>query len=493
MKICKLLLGIRFLAILGIFGFACIADAAYDHGGADTDSAVFLDVYPDKAGTKLDSCALCHSGGTYTNYKGREVALGSCQWCHYSYGYDMSGNIEGTLNQFGKDYRDGGRDSQALYSIEMSDSDGDSYSNADEIAALRFPGNINDDPTKIAAPYRVFTRQELEHDMHTQFMLMNTHKSGDFYAEYSGVTIAELLDSAGILSSANGITVYAPDGWSQYHPLDYDTDPLLYHVYGSYPEADYYYNEQADEELSPNGWCDYSAPSNTGRSHGDPINNPNGLKTILAILRDGEYLQPGVLDEDNRLDGEGPFRVVPPQKMPGPPDQGTKADDPANPDKWIWPFDEAADHNAGFATRSATIIKVEPLPAGTTDIDTLEAGWNFVDESKILVYGAIDPVPTIDEKLVDLVAVLNQMQVDEFKRPLRKYLLVFQTRIMRRMINKNKFQPAQKWLENRFLKKVDGCLDDGLPDGNDWIVECNSQRQVYWALHEIQVLMNIIN
>ncbi len=55
------------------------AEAAYDHGGADTDSAKFLDVYPDKAGTKLDSCALCHSGGTYVNSKGRSVTLGSCQ------------------------------------------------------------------------------------------------------------------------------------------------------------------------------------------------------------------------------------------------------------------------------------------------------------------------------------------------------------------------------------------------------------------------------
>ena len=111
------------------------------------------------------------------------------------------------------------------------------------------------------------------------------------------------------------------------------------------------------------------------------IDNPNGLKMILAITRDGDYLQSGVLNDDNKLDGEGPFRVVPPQKSPGPPDQSTKADDASNPDKWVWPFVEGADHNAGFATRSATMIRIGPLPEGTTDIDTLEAGWNFVDEN----------------------------------------------------------------------------------------------------------------
>ena len=62
-------------------------------------------------------------------------------------------------------------------------------------------------------------------------------------------------------------------------------------------------------------------PPLRGRIHGQPINNPQGLKTILAIKRDGQYLTPGELNLQNKLDGEGPFRVVPPQKIPGPPDQ----------------------------------------------------------------------------------------------------------------------------------------------------------------------------
>jgi hypothetical protein len=103
------------------------------------------------------------------------------------------------------------------------------------------------------------------------------------------------------------------------------------------------------------------------------------------------------LDASNRLDGEGPFRVVPPQKVPGPPDQLSTASNPA----LIWPYDPTADHNAGFSTRTATIIKVEPLPPGTTDIDLLEAGWNFVDQEKIIIYGDIagSSVATVDGQL----------------------------------------------------------------------------------------------
>ena len=46
---------------------------------------------------------------------------------------------------------------------------------------------------------------------HTQFMLMNTHKSGDFYAQYTGVTMDRLLHKL-LLPEATGIKVYAPDG-----------------------------------------------------------------------------------------------------------------------------------------------------------------------------------------------------------------------------------------------------------------------------------------
>jgi hypothetical protein len=56
----------------------------------------------------------------------------------------------------------------------------------------------------------------------------------------------------------------------------------------------------------------------------------------------------------------------------------------------VWPYNYDWDHNKGAASRTATIIKVEPLPAGTTDIDILEAGWSYVDQEKIVIYGAIE-------------------------------------------------------------------------------------------------------
>jgi hypothetical protein len=386
MKTVKLVMLV--MVILGLAGVP--AWAAYHHEG-EQDAGKFLSAYPNTIGTKLDHCATCHTGGT-----GPKGELGSCQWCHYSFGYDgqAGGTIDGTMNEYGRAYRDAGRLASSFATIENVDSDGDTYSNIDEINAIRFPGNADDDPSKVPAPYRVYNRAQIEAmTAHTQFLLMNTSRSGDGYAQYTGVPMKDLLDDAGIdLVNATGIIVYAPDGWSQTHPLDYDDqDVEAYHVYGNmpggyqYPPATYHYNAVAD--MANGGWCEYDAPSCVGRSHGDPIAVTNGLKAILAYKREGVYMDPGVLNTSNKLDGEGPFRVVVPQKADMPPDQPSNN----NNAQLIWPYDDATgDHNAGACSRSATIIKVLPLPAGTTDVDVLEAGWAYVDANKIVIYGAID-------------------------------------------------------------------------------------------------------
>jgi hypothetical protein len=382
-----------FLILALIFLSATAVMAAYHHEG-EKDADKFLTAYPDKAATKLDHCALCHSGGQYENSKGKMVSLGSCQWCHESYGYDGAGEIKDTINVYGTDYKTAGRNAAAVTSIDTLDSDGDGYTNSEEVAAGTFPGNENDHPGLTAAPSKVYTKSQLEAmDQHTQFMLMNASRSDDNYVQYSGVTIKDLLDDAGILPSATGITVYAPDGWSQYHPLEYNEEAEMYHVYGNmpnqtyqYPPATYAYDEEADLALnSTDGWCEYDAPSCVGRSNGDAIAVEGGLKAILAISRDGVDLVPGVLTDENKLDGEGPYRVVVPQKNVNPPDQRSNADN----QNVVWPYVYDWDHNAGACSRSATIIRVEPLPEGTTDVDILEAGWTYVDDGKVLIYGAI--------------------------------------------------------------------------------------------------------
>lgn len=481
----------KWIQLLGIatavLCMVSISLAAYHHMG-EIDSGNFTAVYADKAGTKLDSCNLCHSGGQDT-VNGKTTTYGSCQWCHYKFGYTAPhGNILDTLNAYGKDYMNNGRSQAAISAIANLDSDGDGYSNQIEIAATRYPGDSNDDPSKVAAPYRVFTLEQFE-DMprHEQFLQMNTSKSGDFYAEYSGVPVSVLLQKAGMLPSATGVVVYSPDGFATNHPLSVDPNPSLYHVNGTYPQAIFYYDALADAAMNPKGWCDYSAPSCSEHEKNAPNVNEGGLQLVLAFERDGQYLIPGVLSPSNKLDGEGPFRMVPPQKNPGPPDQPS-----TNPNQFLlWPYDKNADHNAGFSTRSATIIKVEPLPVGTTDIDTLEAGWNYIDAKKLIVYGAVDPLPTVKEKMKSLMGIICSLDRDDFKHPGLKTAFSAEARAIQKLINKRHVKQALNLLERHLMERTDGCVVGEGPDRNDWVIDPDAQTQVYWPANEIAVLLKI--
>ncbi len=398
MKFTKAIIGAVLIAVFA----GAPAYSAYHHQG-ESDAKNFTDTYPEKTGTKLDHCNLCHSGGEYINSKDKLFTLGSCQWCHRvtEYGTDYgasNANLLQTINAYGKAYQDNGRDVDAIKAIENLDSDGDGHTNIAEINANRSPGDKSDDPTMIEAPSLVLSLADLTAmQQHTQFMLMNTSRSGDFYAEYTGVPVQEILKSVDIRPEATGITVFAPDGWSQYHPLRIQDDPELYHIFGTYPAASYNYDIQADENETPDkGWCDYTAPSCSGRAHGDPINVENGLRAILALKRESADITAGVLNDENKLDGEGPFRVIVPQKSPNPPDQSSSAD----AKDVIWPYKHEWDHNAGACSRSATIIRVEPLPEGTSDINVYEAGWNYIDDKKIIIYGAINS-DVDDDGIVD--------------------------------------------------------------------------------------------
>lgn len=389
----------RPLVLRAFFLFFCclpgVASAAYHHMG-ESDTPNFLQAYPDKAGTKLDNCVLCHRGGSYSQANGKKIDLGSCQWCHHTFGYDGKGDINATLNHFGKEYRANGRNVAAFRTIEKHDSDGDGFSNIDEILAIRYPGDPKDDPAKVVAPYRIFTRKQLlAMPQHSQLLLMNTAKAVDAYAEFSGVPVEYLLAKAGMGSSAAKITVYSPDGYAQGHPLEVDSssDPF---VKGIYPAAIYYYNAIADKDKTPGGWCDYSSPAIKGLIAGAAIHVRDGLRLLLALRSEGKDLQPGILGPANALerDSRGPFCLVAPQKTPGPPDQPSTR----SRKDVIWPYDQNLDHNGGSSTKCATIIKVEPLPVGTTDIDVTETGWAYIEQEKIIIYGALQgPKPVAPE------------------------------------------------------------------------------------------------
>ncbi len=371
------------LGILWTVGTTTPGWSAYSSHQNDQDINNFLSIYPFTRSSKLNDCSLCHPGGNITQ-GGKTSSYGSCDYCHITYGIQPPyGQIP--LNAYGTDYKDAGRTQLALHTIEAVDSDGDGYSNLDEIRALTFPGANNDHPGLVPATTVVLAQKDIQKlPRHKEFLLYNAQKSQDFYATYEGPTVADLLQKVNMQSGATQITVFAPDGFSKTFPIDApdpQTPPNFhYDVLGPYPQGIYY------------GGLDFVAyPYRPVYHNGATI--PDKLYMILAYKRDGDFLTPGILQPDPNtpgrlvLNGEGPFRLVNPQKVVGPPDRPSTA----QPLGDGYDYDPNKDHNAGSSVRSVTAIRVEPLPPGTTDFAWTEGGWNLVDQKKIVIYGAIDP------------------------------------------------------------------------------------------------------
>jgi hypothetical protein len=365
-----------FIAVIGclvLLVLTSMAMGAYSAHQNDVDVIKFQAVYPFTKSTKLDDCSLCHPGGEKEG-----TYYGSCDYCHVT-----PGSVP--LNAYGQDYINNGRTEAALTDIEGNDSDGDEFSNIEEINALTFPGDGDDDPGLTPAPVVVMNMERLlTLPSHSQFMFANHSRSTDEYVRYSGVSLWKLFKQVGISSEATQITVFAPDGFSRTFPIDaqdpQSPDNIQYDVKGPYLKGSYW------------GGLDFVDYGYDPGYRTDPHKIPDRLVMMLGYLRDGDLLDPGrlVLDpEQDRwtLEGEGPYRLVVPQKIPGSPDRSSR-EDPVGDE---WDYDSNKDHNAGYSVRSVAAIKVEPLPPGTTDFRWTESGWNLMDDARVVIYGAIEP------------------------------------------------------------------------------------------------------
>ena len=380
--------------VLGVLAMVSVGWAAYSSHQNDGDIGNFLTVYPFAQSTKLDDCVLCHPGGSVTQ-NGKTTSYGSCDYCHVIYGLQAPhGTVP--LNPYGQAYKNAGRNQNAIKSIESADSDGDSFGNLVEIKALTFPGDKKDYPGLSAAPAVVMNQERiLKLKGYSQFYLNNASKSTDWYGRYYGVKMSDLLKEAGIRSEATQITVFAPDGFSKTFPID-APDPqtapnIQYDVMGPYPNGYYY------------GGLDFVQYS-YDPGYPDGFKIPDKLYMLLGYLLDGDPLVKGQLTPDPKnpgslvLSGEGPYRLIIPQKVPGGPDRPSTS--AAKGDGWD--YDANKDHNAGFSVKSVAAIRVEPLPAGTTDFTWTEGGWNLVDQGRLVIYGAISPhTYSISGKIVD--------------------------------------------------------------------------------------------
>jgi hypothetical protein len=106
--------------------------------------------------------------------------------------------------------------------------------------------------------------------------------------------------------------------------------------------------------------------------------------------REGKILEDSSYEKGTgRLAGEGPFRLIKPQRdlrgdpaRPGRPDRSVKAKTYGDG----WDFNAAIDHNAGACVRGACVIRLNPAPPGFEEYDW-KNGWPLIRGRRIVVYG----------------------------------------------------------------------------------------------------------
>jgi hypothetical protein len=350
---------------------------AYAGHENDRDIQNFIRQYPKAAGTRLDDCQTCHRSGVSGTDTEREYS--PCGYCHLiqypnaRFKTGVPAKFEDTLNAYGIDYKRKGRTSEALAAIAKLDSDGDGSVNSNEIADLRYPGDSASKPKQPLAPTVTLTWDEIRKlTRQSQFLLMNTTSEPfDDYAGYAGAKIKDLLQKANVdLNGVTGITVFAPDGFSIDCSIDDISNP--------YPRASFYAapGSITDKEKT---FVHYPDPIPAGIADGKEI--PVAPWLLLAFERNGKPLDRSRY-EKGRLAGEGPYRLIKPQRDPSRPDRSVKSKTYGDG----WDFDKSIDHNAGACVRGVTVIRINPMPAGMEEYDW-KNGWPLIAERKIVIFG----------------------------------------------------------------------------------------------------------
>jgi hypothetical protein len=303
----------------------------------------------------------------------------ACDHCHDLLLQGTGNLARETLNRFGWDYLEAGRSREALRRIGETDSDGDGFSNGDELAVGRYPGSGLSRPGQAVAPLLTVSMEELRAlPSHRQLMLVNaTQQRFDDYVTYRGVRVRDLLEARGIdITGATGVTVIAPDGYQRSLPIEY--------VDRSFPRPLFYGGLDAATLGEECGFVRYPEVLLEGVAEGVPI--PGELWMMLGYERDGAPLDPSALNvAEGTLTGEGPLRLVVPQAVPGRPDRGSRFSPTPCGDGLD--FREDADHNAGSMVRGVIALRIDPMPEGMEEFDFMNGGWAYVSSGQLILYG----------------------------------------------------------------------------------------------------------
>jgi hypothetical protein len=352
--------------------------SAYKGHADDSDINAVLAAYPQLRGTAADSCATCHKAGQVAESSAAPRNENHCGYCHAIHVKNKV-DAKKTLNRYGIDYLAAGRGIKAIKAIDRKDSDGDGFPNETELQKGTNPGDSGSNPSAPIAPNRIYTAADLRSlsPAASAMVFLNTshNKQGDFYNDYKGNSVYELLQAAGISDHVESVDFISLDG--------FENSFTLSELRKEWPQGAPVMGLDK-KTIGQCGWVNYNAVS---LHENKPL---PAAKIMLAFEENGKKIETGKIDpETGRIIGTGPLRLVVPQFQISPPDL-PKFDESCR-DKIAkeYQFSENYDHNGGRSSFSIIAIRINPLPKGTRDFDWQKIRNELAKDGKVVFFGAL--------------------------------------------------------------------------------------------------------
>jgi hypothetical protein len=375
----------RLTAVVGSLAaliLAVIASFAAYKTHTESDSELFFKTYPQVAGTRLDGCDACHiriAALPSGQKSGKDVKLSTCDSCHRL--TDHGRKPGNTLTPFGLDYKKNGRNAAAFTAIAKLDSDGDGASNGVEIEAKTNPGDPLSAPDKqparqIVLSYDDLVKKRIPVQEQAIFVNVSKSKDGDSYSDLRGFKLIDVLEAAGMAKEATSIDVISLDG--------YTATFSIAQLRRAYPQATPVFGLDK-ETLGECGWVRYEAKN---LKPGVKLPDAN---VLLAFAENGKEYSPSTINDQQRLVGSGPFRVIAPQMIdPGIPDISSKATDACIqkvPKQYH--FNRNYEKNSDYCVKAVVAIRVNPMPGGMMDIHWPQYSKKAIEGKSIVIFGDI--------------------------------------------------------------------------------------------------------
>ena len=136
-------------------------------------------------------------------------------------------------------------------------------------------------------------------------------------------------------------------------------------------------------------------------------------------------------------------------------------------------------------TNEANSIWLGEVESGTHvlsfRLDSFTGGQSVVEISNVRT-GIMKAIPTEDaiiQTLQDLLSTINNLDDGVFKDENTVKTLTNKINATLKQVYEGLYQEALEKMVGDILPKTNGCAEGGVPDQNDWIVDCEAQNQVY--------------